>query len=83
MNVNALTLALGTIVPGTAYIVASSDNFQFYESGVYTDSSCEGSSCTGDMTDHAVKLVGYGKDASANQYYILRNSWSTNNNSNI
>ena len=77
MNENALTLALGTIGPVTAYIVASSDAFQFYTSGVYTDSSCQGSSCTGDMTDHAVNLVGYGTDASRNQYYILRNSWST------
>jgi cathepsin L len=69
----ALTTALGTIGPITAYIYASSNKFSLYTSGVYSDTSC-----TGKTVDHAIMLEGYGINTNGTQYYILRNSWGTN-----
>ena len=68
----ALTKALGTIGPITAYIYAASCKFRLYKSGVYSDTAC-----TGQTINHAVMLEGYGADANGTQYYILRNSWGT------
>ena len=67
----ALTTAIGTIGPITGYIYASSSKFQFYTSGVYSDTAC-----TGKTINHAIILVGYGTLSGSN-YYILRNSWGT------
>jgi C1A family cysteine protease len=63
-----LANVIGTIGPVTAYIYAGTDDFRFYEGGIYNDSAC------GSLDiNHAVNLVGYASD-----YYILRNSWGTN-----
>ncbi len=40
------------------------------ESGVFKDD------CGADV-DHAIVLVGYGTDASAGDYWLIRNSWSS------
>jgi cathepsin L len=70
---DALTTALGTIGPITAYLYAGSTKFGLYTSGVYSDINC-----AGQTIDHAVMLEGYGTDINGTQYYILRNSWGTN-----
>ena len=46
--------------------------FQQYFNGVITSSEC------GTKTDHAVLAVGYGTDATAGDYYIVKNSWGNN-----
>jgi len=47
--------------------------WQFYTSGIMTADECDGA--LADL-DHCVQLVGY-KDAAAQSYYIVRNSWNT------
>jgi C1A family cysteine protease len=63
-----LANVMGTIGPVTAYIYSGTDNFRFYEGGIYSDRECAFEI----QTDHAVNLVGYASD-----YYILRNTWGT------
>lgn len=46
--------------------------FQYYSTGVFTDTTCPKSSI-----NHAVTLVGYGTASNGQDYYILRNSWGT------
>ena len=47
--------------------------FQFYSSGIYSDPSC-----TKANINHAVTVVGYGTMGVGQDYYIIKNSWSTN-----
>lgn len=57
--------------PISVGIEADTQTFQFYSSGILTD-SC------GTNIDHAVLLVGYGHNSTTNiSYYILKNSWGT------
>jgi len=53
----------------TCVSVEADTDFQFYSSGILNAKNC------GTNLDHAVTAVGYGTDASGNQYYIVRNSW--------
>jgi len=55
--------------PVAVAVEADSEAFQFYSSGVFNDQSC------GTALDHAVLLVGYGTDARAGDYWIIKNSW--------
>jgi len=57
------------ITPVSVAIDASSTVFQSYVSGVITGTAC------GTSIDHAVVAVGYGTDATAGNYFIVRNSW--------
>ncbi|EER00417.1 cathepsin L, putative [Perkinsus marinus ATCC 50983] len=51
------------------------DQTTFYRGGVINDPACKAVR----ETDHAVNLVGYGTDPSSGlDYWLLRNSWSTN-----
>ncbi len=44
-----------------------------FRSGVYNDRSCDGNG-----RNHAVNIVGYGRDsASGLDYWVLRNSWGS------
>jgi len=59
--------------PLTVNICASYSSFIYYKSGVYDDHNC----CQKGV-DHAVLLVGYGRDKKTNEdYWILQNSWGT------
>jgi len=69
-NELALTLALQT-QPVSVAIEADAKSFQLYKSGVYSDTSC------GTNLDHGVLAVGFGTSSSGQDYYIVKNSWST------
>jgi C1A family cysteine protease len=56
--------------PVSVAVEADQPAFQFYSSGVFTQ-SC------GTNLDHAVLLVGYGT-MNGNDYYIMKNSWGYN-----
>ncbi len=57
--------------PVSVAIQADTTTFQSYTSGVITSAAC------GTNIDHAVAAVGYGTDATAGGYYLVRNSWGT------
>ena len=48
------------------------NTFQFYSTGIYSDSSC-----TKANINHAVTAVGYGTQGTGKDYYIIKNSWGT------
>ena len=50
--------------------MADNDAFRNYSSGVITADQCPG------RQDHAIQAVGWGNDGTQD-YYIVRNSWST------
>jgi len=61
-----------TIGPLAVSIVANHPSFQAYKSGVFDSSDC------GHLhLDHATNVVGWGTDADAGEYWIMRNSWGT------
>jgi len=66
----ALQEAVATIGPVSVAIYAGDPSFSTYESGVYNGPCAE-------QIDHAVLVVGYGADASGNEYWIVKNSWAT------
>ncbi len=63
---NNLYSAVASAGPVSVAIDASSWEFQFYQSGVYVDSSCSSSSL-----NHGVLVVGYG--SSDSNYWIVKN----------
>jgi cathepsin L len=65
----ALTAAIATIGPIATAMDASQSTFQFYSSGIYSDSGCSSTNL-----DHGVTLVGYGS-LEGQDYYILKNMW--------
>lgn len=66
-----LKKAVATIGPISVSVQAT-DNFVKYKNGVFYDSSCYW-----DRTNHAVLVVGYGKDNwSGQDYWIVKNSWN-------
>lgn len=69
-NELALTLAL-QLQPISVAIEADSRSFQLYKSGVYNDVGC------GTNLDHGVLAVGFGTTSSGQDYYIVKNSWSS------
>lgn len=69
-NEEKLQEALATIGPISVSIDASSSNFDFYSSGIYTDPFCKSSSY---LLDHSVLLVGYGTNENGEDYYLLKN----------
>jgi len=59
------------IAPVSVSIEADKPCFSAYKSGVFNNTSC------GTSLDHAVLAVGYGTDATAGDYWIVKNSWGT------
>jgi len=55
--------------PVSVAIEADRSAFQGYRSGVITTDAC------GTQLDHGVVAVGWGTDAAAGDYFIVRNSW--------
>lgn len=68
-NVAALKEALSQ-QPVSVAIQADQRTFQLYKSGVFDDEDC------GTALDHAVLLVGYGKE-DGKEFWIMKNSWNT------
>ena len=66
---NSLMTAIATV--GPVAISVAADDWVFYESGVF-NGEC------GATINHAVTAVGYGTDEDGNDYWLVRNSWSTN-----
>jgi len=56
--------------PVSVAIEADKPVFHQYTGGIITSSSC------GTALDHGVLTVGYGVDATAGEYYIVKNSWT-------
>jgi len=74
-TVGTTTTAIMTAIaqqPQSVSIEADTAYFQSYTSGVLTNAT----KC-GTNLDHAVVAVGYGTDATAGGYYLVRNSWGT------
>lgn len=64
-----LQQALAAVGPiAISYDAGGDGDFQFYESGVFTSSSCT------TVTDHAMALVGYGT-LNGESYWLIKNQW--------
>eukprot|EP01138_Halocafeteria_seosinensis_P013566 gb/GECG01013855.1/.p1 GENE.gb/GECG01013855.1/~~gb/GECG01013855.1/.p1 ORF type:complete len:556 (+),score=48.28 gb/GECG01013855.1/:1-1668(+) len=70
----ALMAAIALQGPTSISIDASLDSFSFYSSGVYYDPKCKNG--YNDL-DHTVLAVGYGTTENGEDYWIVKNSWST------
>jgi cathepsin L len=71
------SLAADLVSYGPIFIAvdASSQYFQFYQSGILSTNNC---SNLIDNLDHAIVVVGYGYNATLQQsYWIIKNSWGT------
>lgn len=57
--------------PVVITVDASSDKFQFYKEGIYTDPNCNGTNL-----NHAMVAVGYGVDEKTKEpYWLVKNSY--------
>jgi len=66
-----LKQAVARVGPVSIGIDASHESFQFYGGGVYEEPDCDEGSI-----DHAVLVVGYGRDRrSGKLYWLVKNSW--------
>ncbi|KAA0192936.1 hypothetical protein HAZT_HAZT008572 [Hyalella azteca] len=67
---DALKAAVATVGPVSVAVDASSDEFQFYSSGIYVDGLCESQ-----YIDHGLLVVGYGTE-NGSDFWLLKNEWS-------
>ena len=68
---NDLALKVETYGPVSAAMDSSSTSFELYIGGIYDEPSC-----SSQYLDHAVGVVGFGKEDDT-KYWIIRNSWGT------
>lgn len=66
---NSIKTALNDV--GALAVCVDASGWSSYKSGIFSSSKYSSPSCT-----HAVALVGYGKDSSGTNYWIVRNSWA-------
>lgn len=71
-NEALLRIALALTGPIPIAIDASARSFHSYTSGVYDDHVCRSSNSA---LNHAVLLVGYGRDNVHGEYWLVKNSW--------
>lgn len=71
---NALMDAITNVGPISVAIDAGHKSLSFYASGVYKEPECKNG--LNDL-DHAVLAVGFGTSESGENYWIIKNSWST------
>lgn len=64
--------AIATVGPIAVAMDASHSSFQFYSSGVYSEKTCSSTNL-----DFSLLAVGYGTTTDNQEYYILKNQWST------
>lgn len=69
VNDDSALAAAAMLGPVSVAIEADQAVFQFYSGGILNDDSC------GDQLDHGVLVVGYDTDATAGNYWIVKNSW--------
>ncbi len=75
-NATAAQVALAMIGPQSVSVAAG--NWQNYQEGIFSNTNANGADNEWAI-DHAVQMVGYGYDKELDQnYWIVRNSWSTN-----
>ncbi|KAJ4952040.1 hypothetical protein NE237_028872 [Protea cynaroides] len=67
---SALQFAVATMQPISVAIDATDMSFVHYKSGIYSESKC------GTRQNHAVTVVGYGREGGAD-YWIVKNSWGS------
>lgn len=70
-DLKILVAEKGPILIGIESVNSGSDGFQDYEKGIYR---CV-QSPNGPDVDHAVVIVGYGKDSQDGDYWIIKNSY--------
>jgi C1A family cysteine protease len=77
-DVEAIKTAIMThgVVDAAVYVTSA---WQKYSGGIFSNKSttCTGNPCENTTTNHAIALVGWGHDATAGDYWILRNSWGS------
>lgn len=67
-----LQYAIATIGPISIGIDADHDSFRFYSSGVFSEPQCSST-----LLDFSMLVVGYDTTATNQEYYIVKNQWTT------
>ncbi|XP_060584205.1 cathepsin L-like, partial [Ruditapes philippinarum] len=67
-----LKIAVGSVGPVSVGVDASGLLFKLYSHGVFDNSWCSST-----RLNHGMLIVGYGSDSDGNDYWLIKNSWST------